>query len=203
MMPSHNPNIWIIMFDWLINPKYSVLADWLAALGTMLATIVALYVATIAYRKEERKRRRNVSVVGVVIMDQLLEEVRTGLRIMEDTLRRIETTGPSPTAVAREMLPNASWEGMNTISDSVLLRIVATANGVQPRSFPLEQVRVHCKNYFVHMRENFNHVKFDAELQDLLVAGKSNYIGAAKGVIAMLEQVRELLNENQKRRRPK
>ena len=193
------------MFCWLTNPKYLVLANWVVAFGSMAAAGVALWIATVGYRREEWRRRRNDSTLGATIMESLLEEVRTGLGIMQDTLQRIEARGKNPVPVPRAELPWASWERMSTIPDNVLLRIIATADKVEPRGFPPSQVRIHCKNYFVHMRRNFNNCKYDADLQPLLSSGERNgdYIGLTRRIIDMLEQAKELLEENARRRLPK
>ncbi|MHB8390048.1 MAG: hypothetical protein ACYDBH_10755 [Acidobacteriaceae bacterium] len=138
-------------------------------------------------------------------MESLLEEVRGGFKIMQDTLQRIEMHGQSAAAVLKPELPGASWEGMNTIPDNVLLRIIATADNVEPRGFPPSQVRIHCKNYFVHMCQNFNNCPFDADLKQLLSSGEQNsdYIDKTQRVIDMLEQTQELLEENSTRRFPR
>ncbi|MHB8409765.1 MAG: hypothetical protein ACYDHY_17050 [Acidiferrobacterales bacterium] len=110
-------------------------------------------------------------MLGVIIIESLLEEVRGGLKIMQSTLQRIEMNGCSAALVPKPLVPCASWEGMNTIPDNVLLRIIATADKVEPRGFPPSQVRIHCKNYFVHMGTNFNGCPFDAGLKQLLSSG--------------------------------
>lgn len=193
------------MWDWAINQKYAVLANWVVAFGSMAAAGVALWIATVGYRREEWRRRRNDSTLGATIMESLLEEVRTGLGIMQDTLQRIEAQGKNPVPVQKAQLPCASWEGMSTIPDNVLLRIIATADKVKPRGFPPSQVRIHCKNYFVHIRKNFDDCKYDAGLQPLLSSGAQNgdYIGRTQSIIDMLEQAKELLEENSTRRLPK
>ena len=40
---------------------------------------------------------------------------------------------------------------MTTISDDILLRILEVSPGVSPNGFPLNEIRIHCKNYFDHM----------------------------------------------------
>ncbi len=193
------------MFDWLINPKYLVLANWVVAFGSMAAAAVALWISIVGYQREEWRRRRNDSKLGAIIVESLLEEVRNGHKIMQDILQRIEKHGCSPVLACKPLAPIASWEGMKTIPDNVLLRVIATADKVEPRGFPPSQIRIHCKNYFVHMCGTLNAPMFDAYLQPLLSSGKQNgdYIGAAQCVIDMLEQTKELLKKNAKRRFPK
>lgn len=190
---------------WMLSQKYAVLAGWMAAIGTLLASVVALGIAGWGFQRDERRRRdeeterkRNDSILGAVIIESLIEEVANGLRIMKETFARIQNE-PSPTpAPSREVLPGASWEGMSAIPDNVLLRIIAVSEGVEPRAFPPTQIRVHCKNYFMHMRENYNNAQFDANIERLLStgAGNSQYIELAERVLNMLDQAKGLLEEN-------
>ena len=184
------------MFDWLINPKYLVLANWVVASGSMAAAAVALWIAIVGYQREEWRRRRNDSKLGAIIVESLLEEVRNGHKLM---------LSMQDNSVCPFQVPIASWEGMNTIPDNVLLRVIATADKVKPRSYPPSQIRIRCKNYFVHMCPNLNSVKHAAGRQLLLSPGDGNgdYIGMAQCVIDMLEQTKELLKKNAKRRFPK
>ena len=190
------------MFDWLINPKYLVLANWVVAFGSMAAAGVALWIATVGYRRDEWRCRRNDSKLGAIIVESLLEEVRTG---------HINMLNMQKTLCLHRypfLMPTASWGDMNTIPDNVLLRVITTADKIEPRGFPPSQIRIHCKNYFVNMCptvNNLNMVPNPAGLQQLLSPGEGNgdYIGAAQHVIDMLEQTKELLEENAKRRFPK
>ena len=58
---------------WMINKKYAVLADWAVAFGTLLASIVALWVGTVGHKRKGWERRRNNSIVGAVIIETILE----------------------------------------------------------------------------------------------------------------------------------
>ncbi|MHB1516435.1 MAG: hypothetical protein ACYCVY_12175 [Acidiferrobacteraceae bacterium] len=190
------------MFNWLTDPKYSVLANWMVAFGTILSALVALGIATLGNWSREWARRRNDSLLGVAIIETLLEEVRLGLKIMEDTLTRIQTHGTSPVPVTRPALPGASWNDMHTIPDAVLLRIIATSKEATVGHFRINDVRSHCKNYFVHIRESFNGTVYDVFTKGLLADGEGNgdFIGATKNVVALLEKARELLKNNASRR---
>lgn len=192
------------MLSWMTSQRYASLADWAAAFGTLLASAVALWVAIVGSRREESKRRRNDSKLGAVIIASLLEEVRTGLRVMEDNLAKI-TGQRQPSVEVCLLLPSASWEGMQTIPNNVLLRIAATAQNIQPRGFPPTEIRTHCKNYFVHIKNNVGIMQATSRMQRILEPGPSNedYIGAVRKVIVMLEQTMELLEENARRWFPK
>ena len=185
---------------WMMNPKYAVLADWAVAFGTLLASAVALWVAVVGSRREEWRRRKNDSILGAVIIASLLEEVRTGLGVMESNLTKI-TLRKQPSSGVLLLLPAASWEGMRTIPDNVLLRIVATARGIQPRAFPPTEIRTHCKNYFVHIKGNVGRWRTPIRMQQFLSSGPGNddYIEATRKVITMLGQTMELLEKNARR----
>ncbi len=258
---------------WMMSQKYAVLADWAAAFGTLLASGVALWVATIGNKREEWKQRRNDSILGAIIIGSLLEEVRTGHAIMvrikkginadselvaqclhgiarlrtspgvtetqlgsvsgeihkEDSTESVAASGAVIVPARQEnesnratngdvlqLLPGASWEGAETIPSNVLLRIIATDSGCAADEVSARDVRVHCKNYFVHIRENVNaHIlKMESgnwplweegELQKLLANGPDgdDYIGATGKVIAILEAARESLKKNAAKKFPK
>lgn len=256
------------------------LAIWLTAVGTNLASVAAVGVAAWGNgRDNERRRleeaagRRNDSVLGAVIIESLLEEVRSGHAIMvrllqginadsealtqwshtisramnspgvakamwgqasaerplEGSVHAVTTSGAvfAPTreenerngASGREtlqLLPGASWENPETIPSSVLLRIIATDSGCAANEFSVRNVRVHCKNYFVHMRENVDaHILKiqgddwplweEAALRKLLAngPGDEDYIGDTEKVIAMLGTAHDRLEKNATQRFPK
>lgn len=125
------------MLDWLKCHGY--LANWLAGAGALLASFVALGIATCGYLWRERTCRKNDSRLGVAIIDSFLEEVRNGLRIMEHSGKGggcVSTGSPAASSVPNlgvvpslvAGLPSDSWDGMSTIPDKVLLRIAATTD---------------------------------------------------------------------------
>ena len=149
------------------------IANWLTAVGTTGATLVALYGALVLPRREGWRRRRNYSKLGVAIAKSLLEEVKTGRQIMCNML----AWGKGEVAAEPDWpnLPAASWEGMSTIPDEVLLRIIAllddkteegSTNSTQgllsgdgdfaDRAYSPLDIRVHCKNYFAHIVVTIN-----------------------------------------------
>lgn len=238
-------------------------ADWVEAFGTWGSSIVALYIALNGYKREraertrqeakweqrhheeEAERRRVDSILGVAIIAPLLEEVRTGHKIMVAALenikerntaaaklyctvqgvesskesaekRREAETAETSCANWQQLLPNVSWERMQTIPDKVLLRIIATDTGQEADEFPIRDIRLHCKNYFRHICENVNariktlssvHASLSDEeaLRLLLDSGNSagDYIGATEKVIRMLELVLARLGKNGAEKLPK
>jgi hypothetical protein len=184
------------------------------ALETVFLPVVAAVLAYVVVdRIGEWRRRKMSSGLGVVIIESLLEEVRTGIQIMQNTLVAIEddtSVGPPP-----GLFPHESWSGMLSIPDDVLLRIVETSRGRRFEGFPPRECRSHCKNYFTHMAENYRQVWSRAtrlaqeredwrpELKALLLGPGQPYIEAATGVERMLENIRQLLEGNSRRVFPK
>ncbi len=158
---------------------------------------VPIAVAAVTYwlvkKHDENVKRRQYSTLGVAIMESLLEEVNNGISIMNN--RQLAP------------LPVRSWDGVRTVSDDVLLRIIAVSKNVRPVRFPPREIRIHCKNYFEHMSANWTDaIKYAAHndqshMKALL--GNGQYVQAAEGVRAMLAQCKELLEDNSKKVFPK
>lgn len=159
--------------------------------------IVPIIVAAVTYwlfkKNDENIRRRQYSTLGVAIMESLLEEVNNGIVIMNE--RKYIP------------LPVKSWDGMKTVSDEVLLRIIAVSKKINPVGFPVRDIRIHCKNYFEHMSINWAlavtpiSLATDDQLNEMIV--EEHYLEAAEKVKAMLIQCKELLENNSKRIFPK
>lgn len=157
--------------------------------------IFPVTVAAITYwlfkKNDENIKRQQYSTLGVAIIESLLEEINTGIDIMKNRYA--------------SSLPVKSWNGGSSISDDVLLRIIAVTKNVKPVGFPPKEIRIHCKNYFDHMATSWNNAilsnNLAAAIQVLLI--QSNYIEAAEGVRTMLIQCKELLEYNEKRWFPK
>lgn len=153
--------------------------------------LVPIVVATLTYwlfkKHDENIKRRQYSTLGVAIMESLLEEVNNGINIM-----RNQQQNP---------LPVKSWDGIKTVSDDVLLRIIAVSKDVQPVDFPPREIRIHCKNYFEHMSANWISAIHAGNIHALV--GNGQYIQAAEGVKTMLIQCKELLENNAKKTFPR
>lgn len=157
--------------------------------------VVPIGVAVVTYwlikKNDDNINRRQYSTLGVAIMESLLEEVNNGIDIMRN--RRLVP------------LPVRSWDGVKTVSDKVLLRIIAVSKGVSQSGFPPREIRIHCKNYFEHMSCNWsNAIQMTAAgggnlpLDELFVQGQ--YMQAAEGVRDMLTLCKELLERNARRK---
>ena len=177
------------------------------------SVVLPVIIATITYllvdRLGEWKTRRNNCRLGIAILDSLLGEIRTGLNHMDSTYAQ---TQQDPFQPPSGLLPIASWSGMQTIPDQVLLRIITASKDVVGRHFHPSTIRSVCKDYFNHMCFNYNAIINDpptpATVQRflMLLGGDPNqgkYITVARKVIQMLEQTRELLDQNSKRWFPK
>ncbi len=191
--------------------KCVVLPDSFTSIGYIVKSIVfPLVVAILGYiavnRLGEWKDRKNTSILGIAIIDTLIEEVQTGLRIYKETYERATAAGPIPTGpIATGIPPKSSWDnGMNTIPDKVLLRIIAASRNVEPASFPLVQIRSHCKNYFDIITTNFELAAQDQFSRERLksVLDPSIEHGLMKGtenVLKMLNQAKDVLADNSKK----
>ena len=179
--------------------------------------LVPITVATLTYllvdRLGEYKKRKNYCRLGIAIIDSLLEEVKTGINVMTSALAASEE--PIIEYPPQGLFPNRTWSGLSTISDDVLLRILATSANRSFKSFHPSECRIHCKNYFGNICENYNRVlglstNIAAQGQDWRVLMRSflteddgHYIDATKGVDQMLRDAKHLLVENTKRIFPK
>ncbi len=146
--------------------------------------IVPLVVGLSAYLvtkwNDQRIKRKNDSMLGATIMDSLIEEVQTGISIMEKKSLR--------------SLPRASWNGVTTIPDDVLLRIIVISLGITVASWPPKTIRIHCKNYFEHITTNWGStINFAGGPQ---IFDNSTLLDGARGVLLLLQQTRMLLEKN-------
>ena len=113
-------------------------------------------------------------------MESLLEEVNNGINIMKN-----QQLIP---------LPVKSWNGVTTVSDDVLLRIIAVSRNKKSVGFTPQEIRIHCKNYFEYMATNWETAIKSNSPQNIQSLG--GYVQAAERVRDMLVQCRNLLEEN-------
>jgi hypothetical protein len=131
---------------------------------------------------------KEYSTLGVAVMECPLEEINNGIVIM---------TNKQATP-----LPVKSWNGVTTISDDVLLRIIAVSKGQKAVAFPPREIRIHCKNYFEFMAANWTGALPSKNDMDALIS-QGKHIEAADGVKAMVIQCRDLLEANAAKLFPK
>ena len=178
-----------------------------------LPVLIAIITYLLVTKFGEWKSRRNDCVLGIAILDYLLGEIRTGLNLMNSTYTQAQQAAfhlPMP------LLPKESWSGMQTIPDQVLLRIIAASNNFVTTSFHPRLIRSVCKDYFEHMCANYNTIannisplmgQQNLRTQFITLLGEApnqgKYLATTQSVIEMLEQTKELLDQNSKRWFPK
>lgn len=161
--------------------------------------IIVGSITFLLFRKiDEWKKRKSTSKLGVAVIDTLIEEVEKGIQIMNDML--------DPNNQNKAFLPKNSWDKMNTISDEILLRIIEVSKNIKPESFSPSQIRIHCKNYFTHMNENYATIFADTtawKVKGVNLVINSKYLEAANKVLTMLIQTKMLLEVNSNKYFPK
>ena len=141
--------------------------------------------------------RRDKSRLGVAIIESLIEEVRNGIKIMEESINQQQ----QPTT----LLPRKSWNGMTTIPDDVLLILLKISQNVESKGFKIKEIRIHCKNYFDHLTSTWDDRVSKSqnwEVNANSLINNSKFVEAAQGVLRMLEQAKELLENNSKKKFP-
>lgn len=174
---------------------------------------VALLTYLLVDRLGEFKKRRDYSRLGSAIIESLLEEVNTGIGVMDAARRAVQEN--SIRLLSQSGLPNKSWNGMTTIPDEVLLRILATSEDKKYEFFHPRECRIHCKNYFMHIKQNYEErlrgavalaekgQDWSTPLRPILTNPASNYHQSSIGVKLMLEEAKRLLDANARARFPK
>ena len=160
----------------------------------------------------ERKKRHQYSALASAIVAGLLEEIKTGIQIMEAIKKAVlsdrsqhtstlssPSSGSPIASQAHPLLPCKSWNGMNTFSDGVLLRMVAV------NADKATDIRSDCKNYFEHACGSLNSIISDpnsppttkyGELYEDYLQGDGNYLASAVELKKDLEELRVLLDSN-------
>ena len=174
-----------------------------AALSTdlIIPVLVAFIVYIIADRLGEWKKRRMYSRLGVAVLHPVLEELRTGIRLMEAL---DEAARNRAARLPGGQLPVQIWEGNATISDEVLLRIVQTARRRNYNGFHPRECRIHCKRYFMNMCDNLNRVITSTlslkGKQDAILAftdpERGDYLRSSRSVEQMLVDATDHLERN-------
>jgi hypothetical protein len=139
-------------------------------------------------------------MLGAAVCDSLIEELRNGVKMLSDTQKAV-AVGQLPTG----QLPRRSWNGMQTISDDILERLLCLTKGRANRGFPIQEIRIHLKNYFDHMIPNWDQATSSPQWQSAVqqFLGQCGYVKAAEGVLQMTEDARSLLESNSTRWFPK
>lgn len=166
----------------------------------LLPVLVAIAIYWFVSKRDELKKKRAQSRLGVAILETLIEEVENGLKVLQ------KAKIANRNEVFLDSLPRKSWDGMSTIPDDILLRIIEVSKDAKAIGFHPKQIRTHCKNYFDHICPNWDAIGESGDSWKFLGgayldAGK--FDEAAKGVLDMLIQAKDLLLENSKNNFPK
>lgn len=172
-------------FDWVKDFNVSF----------VLPFLVAIIVYYLVSKRDEYRKRREFSILGVVIIESLMEEVEHGIQTMQRTFTAGNLEFPT-------LLPRKSWDGMNTIPNDVLLRIIEVSRSVIPVVWSPREIRIHTKNYFDHITLNWTgFVATGADWQSF-ASRFELYLPPSQGVLKMLKQTKDLLEENSERQFP-
>jgi hypothetical protein len=167
---------------------------WIPIVSALLGVIGGAFSNLWLQAKTRWDERRTYSKLGISIIDSLLEEMNNGLNVLR---------GKNPIA----LMPTASWYGMETIPNEVLLRIIAVDkdNISQYSGFPVSHIRIHCKNYFAHVCVNVNDLirQGGTAAQSRLGTVSAQYAADTEKVIQMLSEIKSRLEANSRRRFPK
>jgi hypothetical protein len=174
----------------------------------VIPILIALLTYLLVDKLGEYKKRKNYSKLGVAIINSLLEEVGSGIKIMLAAVSAAED--PSSVGLSTNTMPDKSWNGPSTIPDEVLLRIITTSANRKYEGFRPSDCRIHLKNYFGFICANYNNrVMKPGYLPDevghwrlvvknyLLPPG--DYIKASRAVQNMLLDAKSLLEQNTRR----
>jgi len=149
--------------------------------------LVALITFYATFWLKEWRDRKRFSLLGKAICESLLEEVKNGVAVMKTSKINQQISG---------VPPRGSWDGMKSIPDTALERILMMKERSGYSAFPVSEIRIHSKNYFDHIIPNFMSSAGNLSGIDPLIEG-------AEGVQAMLEEAIWLLDKNSKSMAPK
>ena len=179
----------------------------------VISVFISFVVAMVTYMAQaqlgEWKKRRDASRLGVAVIDSFLEEIKNGLQMMEAFQKSPPQSVPPGTPVG--LMPHHSWEGMQTVSDQVLLRILALfdheteTHETETNDFLCRDIRSHCKNYFENICGNINnYLQKENYSQVMSYVGRerdeNTYVKDTEKLHKMLTRAREKLMGNAKKR---
>ncbi len=183
--------------SWLSDHENQIIGGFFGKLILPLAVgVLGFWASSVFTSMRDRKRQ---SLLGAAVCAQFVEELNNGINLMNSVLNRQNPIG---------QLPRKSWNGMSTISDDVLERILCLSEKRHTPGFPISEIRIHLKNYFDHICPNFDPFiektaqgqQLDQQTKDSLI---KEYVQPAEGVLAMVQDARSRLEANAKARFPK
>jgi hypothetical protein len=170
---------------------------------TVTNVIIPIFLGVLAFfgsntMNSLQTRRRNSNMAAALIAE-FHEEVAMAIQIMKSY-----APDSKDEKYRRAKLPNKTWEGMKSLSDEYLERIISVGEGVQPEGFAFDQIRSHLKNHFEYITVNYEgilekHKETINWLYELHVELKdSELLSGAKKLLITLEQTHRLLKQNSK-----
>jgi hypothetical protein len=174
-------------------------SSWLTVIiNSALIPFLVSAVSFVSFRAiDERKKRIIFSTLGTIIIDSLIEEVSGGYGIMNSAVNASPPNAPL-------LVPSKSWEGLKTFPDEVMLRIISVSKKAKPiGKFYPKDIRMHAKNYFEYMVSNWNNAVNERYAPQVFPTTFKIYPESAKGVLDMLVQIKQLLEDNSKSWFPK
>jgi len=153
---------------------------------------------------KERKKKKEVCLTGISVIEALQEEVFNGVNIMRGELQRMQASDLTP---PQALLPKGSWQSMATIPDDVNLLIITLSRGKSYDRFLPKDIRTRCKDYFQHMCQNWETAVTNSNqaarlsqdwrpiMRNLIEGQGSKYLESAEGVHKLLSDCKALLQE--------
>lgn len=154
----------------LIPKNFSLFDDIIIPIlpGAITGVIIGILVYLTTSWVSQRRIKITKSIVGDALLASFADEVQTGLKIMNDINNYLITYKGGMLQGVALILPDKSWEGMKSIPDDILERIILVADkGVieilrlHKLGTPIEEhneepeplfrpkfIKIHLKNYF-------------------------------------------------------
>ncbi len=156
--------------------------------GAITGAVIGILVFYFTSWKTEKKLRITKSIVGDALLASFAEEVQNGINLIETLVdliniyldnRQKEPNNKFIMPKKFYMMPNKSWDGMKSVSDEILERIIKVSKNIENDIFPPKEIKTHLKNYFEFICSNVN----DINKELLSLSGnhvESNYLTDCK-----------------------
>ena len=162
---------------------------------TLIGPVILAAISYFLFQKrDELANRKRQTMLGKAIIHVISEEIKQGCDALKSNIEDIKT---KTNRESRKVLPFDCWEGLSTIPDNTIITIYAVSEKDEYKGFHPIQIRSHLKNYFSYIVPNANEIIMthfrENEVEKLVW-----YLERSEKVLAMLEAVRKILEENSK-----
>lgn len=167
--------------------------------GVLIPCVVAFLTYFVFKLFEERKKHKIDSLLGVEVLTMLIEEVKIGQYLIKNTCKPENNLIP-------DSLPHLCWNGVNTISNDILLRIFEVSKSKSNEEYPEKNIRLYCKDYYEKIIPEWNSAISKVDTIDATYNFKIRFgerIATVNELILMLTRVRSLLEKNAEKIFPK